>query len=104
MIGIVLARLQRGEQLTDDDDGRIAHVVVHIAQPEIDRCLVGQRRHDDLITMLFEHETHEAEMNRCKLRRENRMRTAALFGEAGTRLGYLLAKRHIPAPRESRNQ
>ena len=104
VIGIVLARFQRSEQLADDDDGGIAHVVVHIAQPEIDRRLVRQSRHDNLIAMLFEHGTHEAEMNRCKLRRENRMRAAALLREARTLLGGRWLKRRLPAACESRDQ
>ena len=81
VVGVVLARFQCREQLADDDDARIAHVIVDITQAEVDGGLVRHRRHDDLIAEILHDALDELEVNRCHLRRENRMRLLALRRE-----------------------
>ena len=82
MIRVAHPRLKRCEQLTDDDDCGVAHIVVHVAQPQIDRRLVRHRRDDNIITVLSHRCTEELEVNRRHLRRKNRVRLLTVLGEA----------------------
>ena len=104
MIGVAEPCLECGKELSDDDDRRIAHVIVHVAQPRIDCCLVRHRRNDDVIAMFAHRRSEEFEVNRCHLGRQNCMRFLAVLGEARPLDdGDLMVGRRF-SPRERRNQ
>ena len=84
IFGIATPALELGDQLTDHDDRGIAHVVVDITEPEIDRRLVGHRRDNDFVIVLVENRLHELEMDRRHLRSKDRVRRLAVGGEART--------------------
>ena len=98
MIRVAQPRLQRGKQLPDDDDRRIAHIVVHVAQPKINRCLVRHRRNHDVVAVLPHGRAEEVKVDRRHLRRKNRMRLSAVLGKARTLDdGHLVIDGVLPA-------
>ena len=104
MVGIVFPGLQRREQLSDDDDGRIAHVVVDVPQAEVDGRLVRHRRHDDLIAVVAHDRLDELEVDRRHLRREDRVRLLALRCEMrALDDGHIVISDRLPA-RERRHE
>ena len=104
VVGVVLARLERGDELADDDDRRVAHVVVDVAQAEIDGRLVWHLRHDEVIAVVAHDRLDELEVDRGHLRREDRVRLLALGREVRPldRLDLLI--RHGLAARERGHQ
>ena len=104
VIGIAQPRLQCGEELSDDDDGRVAHIVVHIAQTEVNGRFVRHRRNDDVIAVLSHRRTEQIKVNRCHLRGENRMRLSTVLGKARTLDdGCIVVDGHLP-PRKCGDQ
>ena len=104
VVGVVLTRLQRGDELADDDDGRVAHVVVDVAQAEVDGRLVRHLRHDEIVAIVAHDRLDELEVYRGHLRCENRVRLLALRGEVRALdwLDFLI--RHGLAARERGHQ
>ena len=104
VIGITQPCLQCGEELSDDDDGRVAHVIVHIAQTEVNGRFVRHRRNDDVIAVLSHRRTEQIKVNRCHLRSENRMRLPTVLSKARTfDDGRIVVDGHLP-PRERCDQ
>ena len=104
MIGIAQPRLQCGEDLSDDDDGRVAHIVVYVPQTEVNGRLVRHWRNDDVIAVLSHRRAEQIKVNRRHLWGENRMRLPAVLGK--TRAlddRRVMIDGHLP-PRESRDQ
>ena len=98
VVGITHPCLECREQLSNDDNRGIAHIVVHIAQPQIHRCLVGHWRDDDVIAVLAHGGAEELKVNRCHLRRKDCMCLLAVLGKARTLdNGHLVIGGILPA-------
>ena len=82
VVGIAHPRLERGDELSDDDDRGIAHVVVDVAQSHVDRRFVRHRRDDDVVAVLAHGRLEQVEMDRRHLRGEDGVRLFAVLGKA----------------------
>ena len=96
-VGVVPAAAERVDKLADDEQGRIARVVVYILQPLVHdvRTVVFQDLH--VVALLAQHIDNHAEVDGRHLRNEQLVRGAHLFCELGIGLPAVLRGLFTPA-------
>ena len=73
LVRIVLTFKDRVDQLADDHDGRIAGVVVHVLEADLDVLMAGMFEHIELVAGRTDHRLDEREVDRAHLRGHNRV-------------------------------
>ena len=79
LMRVVFARLERVDELSDDEDGGIAGVVVDVFQPGLGDVRPVRFEKLGLVTGVLKDALHQPEMNRKHIRNQQRVRRFHLF-------------------------